>query len=363
MSLIPLPEPKYIGRLSNHEMMFGLPIPAIDRLKIFSPEQFEDLIREWSIGFLMKRKDYVECKKASGGGDKGRDIIGIIDQATGKWDNFQCKHYDHVLSPSDIYIEIGKILYYTFIKDYTVPRFYYFITALGVGPKLNEWIENPEKLKAELILNWDAYCKRKLLSTEVLLISDFKIYVENFDFSIFKGYDPQQIIDEHQTTPYYSARFGGGLQSKKRPITTVPSSIHLQELVYTTKLLMAYSDYKKTSISHITDLKGDAELIEHFNRQRESFYSADSLNQFSRDSFSPDYDYFKDLKGQFFRGIIDIVTDVHGNGYQKVKATTNFAKTLQIGQNPLSNELIMEDREGICHHLANEEEQITWVKK
>jgi hypothetical protein len=36
----------------NYDILFGLPIPPIDRLRTFSADQFEDMICEWIDGYL-----------------------------------------------------------------------------------------------------------------------------------------------------------------------------------------------------------------------------------------------------------------------------------------------------------------------
>lgn len=38
----------------NYDILFGLPIPPIDRLRTFSADQFEDMICEWADGYLKK---------------------------------------------------------------------------------------------------------------------------------------------------------------------------------------------------------------------------------------------------------------------------------------------------------------------
>ena len=67
---IEFPAPTKIGLLSNSEILSGLPIPPIDRLRTFDANKFEDMIREWVVGYLMKSGEYIDCKKCSGAGDK-----------------------------------------------------------------------------------------------------------------------------------------------------------------------------------------------------------------------------------------------------------------------------------------------------
>ena len=48
---------------------------------------------------------------------------------------------------------------------------------------------------------------------EVPLTGDFKIYVENFDFSIVDTINPGELISQYQQTIYFPFRFGGGLKN------------------------------------------------------------------------------------------------------------------------------------------------------
>lgn len=362
MSLLPVvdfPKPANVGMLTNQDILFGTHVAAIDRLKILSPEQFEDMIREWVTGYLIKRGDYTICKKCSGAGDMGRDVIAQVDDAN--WDNYQCKHYGGPLAPSEINSELAKLVYYSYEKKYTLPRRYYFVSPKGAGPKLNQYLENPEDLKQQLIQNWDKHCKDKIKSKEeVQLNEDLLTHLNSIDFSIFESYDPQRLIDEHANTAYHASRFGGGLKKRRDINVSVPIGIQAGESVYTTQLFLAYSDYSKSAITEIAHLNGYDELQRHFSRQRLGFYSADSLNQFSRDTLPTDTDYFEDLKDEFYAGVMDVAEENYTSGYARVKATTNFAKTLALNANPLVSQLRTADREGICHHLINEK-RLIWV--
>lgn len=360
LSEIELPKPKSIGRLSNNVLLFGPPVPAIDRLKLFSSDVYEDFVREWAIGFLVKKGFYNKCTKCSGGGDKGRDIIAYAEKF---WDNFQCKHYEHPLAPTDIYIELGKLAYYSHIGLYTLPRKYLFVSPKGVGPKLNLLFEDPVKLKQELIVNWEKYCQNDITkAAEVSLTKDLLSHIHTIDFSIFSGYDPQQMIDEYQQTPYYPSRFGGGLMKQREYVVKAPVEIQDNELVYTGQLFKAYSQHLNAVVNKTDDILSNEEIIEHFRRQRVGFYSADSLSQFSRDIDTDDVNYFNDLKDEFYDAVIDVVNSAHQNGYEKVKATTNFAKTVAFNVNPLSGNLTVNDRVGVCHHLVNER-KFKWVEE
>jgi len=338
-------------------------VPPIDRLKIISSADFESVVNEWGNGYLIPSGKYSACKKCSGGGDKGRDVMGVIDESSGAYDNYQCKHYDHPLAPSDIWIEIGKHIYYSFTGDIKISRAYYFVAPQGIGPLLNQRLENPEELKRECLVNWDKKCKDDIKKgVEISLDGPFKQFIAAFDFSIFKGYDPLRLIEEHKLTSYYAARFGGGLSRRRAEAPKPPDKIGDNEMTYTHQLFDAYSDHKKTAIRDINSLNAHEELKEHFIRQREGFYTADSLRQFSRDNLPIDTDYFEELKKDVHTGVIDVYNKTYQDGYERLQATIIQAKIIQITGNPLENYVLHKDREGICQHLANDK-RLIWVKR
>lgn len=346
----------------DYDVLFGVPVSPIDRLKLLSPEQFEHVVCEWANGYL--KKEYVLVYRCGSAGDKGRDVVARLynDSEHTEWDNYQCKHYDHPLHPGDIWLELGKLCYYTYIRSYTVPRKYIFVSSCGVGTTLAELIENPIRLKEELISNWDGKCKSKITKTvSVELAGEFLNYVINFDFSIIAHCPPQQLLEQYSKTPFYKYRFGGGL-SKPRPKSDKPQqSIQSNEMKYVKKLYGAYSDYLGEDIADSASLNKHETLLAHFNGQREDFYKAESLRRFARDELPHD-EPFEKLQDEIYRGVIDIVEDEHPNGYACVKETIKEARRLAITSNILIKYVDLGDRSGICHQLANKD-KIDWVKK
>lgn len=133
------------------------------------------------------------------------------------------KHYSRALSPGDAKLEIGKILWYSFNGEYGAPRSYTFVAPCGIGTKLNNLLKNNPVLKSDLIGTWDKVCRKEITDTqEIPLESDFLQYVQRFDFSIFRGKQPLTIIEEHRSSPFHLARFGGGFPA--RPKAMIPPS-------------------------------------------------------------------------------------------------------------------------------------------
>lgn len=356
-----LEKPKGLGRLTNRDIINGIAIDPLKKLQVFDEDTYEDLILVWANSYLMKK--YEKVFQIGGSGDKGRDICTYIDYKNKIWELYQCKYYQNKLAPSDIYLELGKLCYYTFKKEYNLPIKYYFMSPQGLGPTLIDLIGKPDKLKESLFINWDQYCKSKITNTQLIELSkDLNNHINTIDFSIFDWVEPIDFINKFRETPYYSMYFGGGLQYSRSITPKAASTIALEEIVYVRQLFEAYSDYTKEEIKDISDLKSMTELLDHFNRQRDSFYIADSLRQFSREVLPPESDAFNELKEEVYSLIIDVLTKSFPDGYCRLKETIQEAKRGSFTSNPLHQEIRTQDKEGLCHHLANEN-RIRWVKK
>jgi hypothetical protein len=256
---------------------------------------------------------------------------------------------------------LGKLCYYTFDGSYKLPRKYFFVAPQGVGPKLSDYLQKPSELKTELIKEWDSKCKIGISDkVEVEISAELLAHINSIDFSIFKFLDPQEFLEQLKQTNYYAARFGGGLKKRIKPVVDVMSETEML-LRYVEQLFEAYSDHLKTNVQTISELNTHTELFDHFNRQRECFYWAEALNEFSRDSLPTGNTCFADLKEEIFHGVVDISNQEHSSGYENVKKTTATAVALNIQSNALLSVSKTQDKIGICHHLANEN-KLKWVK-
>jgi hypothetical protein len=337
----------------------GPAVEPINRVLLYSSGEWESFIDEWVSSCLKKK--YVAVRRYTGSKDKGIDIAGFVDakQLEGIWDNYQCKHYDHPLHPTDAWPEIAKILWHSFSGHYAPPRAYYFIAPRNVGTTLGQLLANKTALKAQLIDNWDKHCRDAVTSMQSIPLEDkFAEYVEKFDFGIFDTKTIREIIDEHRASPYFIQRFGGGLPPRPKP-EAPPGQVLAEESRYVANLLDAYADHTKQSIPDVTALKQWNKLDDHFHRQREAFYHAESLRVFVRDKVEPGT--FESLQDEIFAGVIDTRDADHVDGYQCVVAVTDAALQLQIDSHPLAPSTFIRDRQGICHQLSNED-RLKWTK-
>lgn len=357
-----LKKPTPTKLLSNRDILIGPSIPKTDRVKLMDDVTFEEFVEEWAFSHLQKSGDYQSVLRHGGAGDMGRDVIGIIDEKKEIWDNYQCKHYKNPLTPTNIWIELGKLCYYTFTKEFSIPKNYYFVSPKGVGSKLSRLLKNPMQLKAGLIQNWDQNCKTNKITSakEIELTPDLLSHINSINFNLFKEKNILEIIEEHSKTLWHAGRFGGGLQIS-RPTPKRPSiKISKIELKYIKQLLKVYSDSLGKVIKNATELSKHTELDTHFFRQREYFYSAESLKEFERDHVPPGNNDFESLKEEIFTSVINIVESSHKNSLEKLRETLQESMKTQITNYVLVHELKPQDRCGICHHLVNEN-KMSWI--
>lgn len=351
----PLTSPVTTVAVTNDSVSSGLPIPAIDRIKIFSDLQWEEFILEWADSL---KDQYAEVERCGGAGDMGRDIVGVRREDSTSWDNYQCKHYKSPLAPTDIWIELGKLVFYTHRGDYTYPRQYFFVAPQGAGTKLSNFFRNAEQLRSGLIDHWNSHCRLKILSREEIDLTDELLsYVNGLDFSIFSAVPPLRIIDQHAKTRWHVARFGGGLPPRL-PATMPPDEPADHEVVYVQQLLGAYGEYLQQEVRYPGDIANNENLIGHFEDSRREFYSAESLRLFSRDTLPPGE--FDKLQNEVHDAIRDDVRSTQPDGFHRVMAVVRTARLLPLSGHSLHSRISTRDRGGMCHQLANER-KVRWT--
>jgi hypothetical protein len=67
------------------------------------------------------------------------------------------------------------------------------------------------------------------------------------------------------------------------------------------------------------------------------------------------WDNYQDI----YSGVIDIHDGTHRDGYERLCAVTKAAREMQITSNALITRAKPQDRDGICHQLANED-RLAW---
>lgn len=342
---------------SAEHVAFGMPIPKTRRVEQFSPDEWEEFTEEWASSLEL---EYRLVRRFGGSGDLGLDVAAFAsdEKFDKEWDNYQCKRYDHPLYPSNIWVEIGKIIYYSHKGEYSPPRKCFFVASRGIGTTLSRLLLKPNDLKSKCRAAWAEHCENKITENEIVKLEGALLArFESFDFGIFGSVSVVELIKQHAKTPFHAVRFGGGLPSRPAPLEP-PNEPTSDESRYVEQLFEVYSENLAIRVRSGTDLDEHPELQEDFLRQRVRFYHAESLRNFARDTVPTGT--FEDLQEQVFQGVVDIYSATNGSGIQKMRATLSQAATITTSSSALAGVTKTQDKQGICHQLANVD-KLTWT--
>jgi hypothetical protein len=348
---IKLPPPPEF-ELTALDVEKGEPVHPLDRLQIMSPDAWEVFTLEF-VSYLGN--DYESVTRCAGAGDKGRDVIAKFSSA---WDNYQCKHYKDKLSIADVVAELGKLVYYTWRGDYTLPREYRFVSPKGCSSHCIDMLAKKARIKAEIIKRWDKVCKDKITKTESIPLQGALLdYLNGLDFSFVDEMSSQELIDKHARTPYHTTRFGS-YHLKRPPARKPEPGLADNEKVYVDALLNAFSDADGAEYSFSSVM--DTEYKDDMERARINFYSAESLEVFSRDAFPADC--YEKLKSECHEGVHSAVRKKFDDGYQRFLEVSTQSVNIPYDSHPLRHFLQTADRKGLCHQLVNDL-KFEWIKK
>ena len=348
-----------IGADAAPQIGSGMNFPAAKLIELFEPEQWEDFTEEWA---HTQEKTYQEVIRYTGAGDMGLDILCFRtrNQFEGAWDNVQCKRYACKLQPAQVWVELGKIIYYSFTGEYPPPTNYFFAASKGLGLGLKKLLTHPDELKKKLIENWDKHCKSGITDMkEIPLEGNLLTYLNKFDFRIFKMIPVAKMIKDYYNTPFYIRRFGTASLPARPVVDLPPDTVQAHESRYVQQLFEAYSEKLSLQLNSPAQLAAHPELEQHFNRSREIFYHAESLRSFARDSVDPGT--FDDVREEIYHGVVNTYEMDYPNGFTRMGHTLQQAGGIAPTCNALCIRVQTQDKQGICHHLANED-RFKWVK-
>jgi hypothetical protein len=334
----------------------GLPVHPLDRLASFSADDFERFILEWADGYLPHCVAGVDQVQQRGGsGDKGRDIVVWLDPPSTfprRWRLYQCKRYNDRLGAGVAAAEIGKVLYYTSKGDYCAPQQYWFVTHKGVTGDLQDLLDDPAKLRQFILDNCQKYCAKKITAQEVALTDSLRAHIKAFEFSVFRAMQPLDLINEHAQTKYHLAVFGLPLVQRPPP-PQPPSDVAAEETAYVTQLYAVIAEHLGVDVKAVADFARNHKMQRIFDRSRITFYSAEGLKELARDQMD-DATFFDSLLGHFKDGLFYAYSAAGQSGLERLGATVLASQSLQLVAHVLEPHATPADREGICHHLAND---------
>jgi hypothetical protein len=312
-------------------------------------ERLEALVSDW---LAYRVKDYHSRERWSGPGDMGRDVVGYVSAAKhdGEWDNFQCKQLATRLSEPAVLIELAKILMHSANGEYRLPRAYYFVTPLGITRVAKSQIAHPARLRQALIDRWNSELADKLVeSTTVPLSAPILDAINNFDFSQVHALDSVVLADDPHMKPVLVAWFGA--DPGPAPSGVTPEHIQPTEAVYVDQLVQLYAERTGTPFSCPDDVFQHANWGTHFRIQRTRYFEAAAFERYYRDSTPTDY--LVRFKDDVYHGVIDVYTDDHKDGIERLNKVLSQAATIQPS-GVLGTHARVPVKQGTCHHFAND---------
>lgn len=333
----------------------GAPVPPAHRVYFYSSDEWEVFITEWASGLAVS---YRQIKQLGGSGDRGVDVAAFKTDCglEGAWDCFQAKHYKRSLNFSDVFPEMLKILHGVVDGFYCLPDRYVFVAPKGCGSTLNRLLSRPKELRKKFLedLNKSGAATRQYGKQTLNSIREL---AKSIDFSIFQSLELKEMIETHRKTPYFAARFGTALPDRP-PVEQTPVIPEPEEAVYVKKLVDVYSEQDPASCSDVDSVSAHTKYGAPFQRQRESFYAAEALRLYARDSV-PDGTY-ELLQDDVYTGVIDTAEANHPSSLDRLRAVLTQSGQLDLSAHTLISVSTLKDRQGICHQLANAD-KLTWV--
>jgi len=313
-------------------------------------DELERFVRDW---VERNNSSYVECSRFSGSGDMGRDIVGFLSSSRheGEWHNYQCKQYGKTLPTEDGIREIGKLLYYSYMGNFTVPTKYFFVAPRGINRNLEKLIFNPSAFREKLISDWDKYCGvgKIVENHHIPLDIGLKDFIESFDFSRITRIALDDILNDPFVKPVLTKWFGA--DPGPAPKGVVPAEIQTSELPYIDQLIDAYKDHSGKDFASYLDIELHPKYGPHLARQRERFHDAEAFKRFYRDN--TEEGIITVFEDDIYHGVADICDAGHQDKLECVNAVMAQAAKISIS-GLLAPHTRIPVKQGVCHHFATE---------
>lgn len=253
-------------------------IPPSSQVLLIHADQWEKLIENACRNRpLDDGKKYGFVKQLGGAGDGGRDVEARLTPALSErqWDLYQGKHYDHALTPTDVFKELVKFFKHLEAKTYPAPRHYYLCAPRGVGNDLHNLLSKPDAFKRRLLEDWRAG-KTGLKGRESELTPELENLVQSFDFKAILECQTRDILDWHALDQ--KAHFDlFGFEGVRGDDPLAPDSPAANEQVYIEELLKVYSEWSGKPIT-LDELFASDTCAEHFQSHRTLFYCAEATS-------------------------------------------------------------------------------------
>ncbi|MEU4806370.1 ABC-three component system protein [Actinosynnema sp. NPDC023587] len=324
---------------------------------MYTPDEWEEFIREWATALA---EDYFQIKRLGGAGDKGADIAAFKTdrQFEGPWDCFQAKHYKEPLGYAVAAAEMLKVFTSVIDGAYCLPESYQFLAPRGLSTPFNMMVSKPTTLRNKFLdrlVEGDALVK----GLDNVMLGAVQDLAAVTDFAMFRSVEVLDALDTHSRTRWHAARFATALPA--RADGEIPPEQYMPaEARYLQQLLAVYVERAPDKITTLDSVAGVPKLGRHLQRQRVSFFRAESLKAYSAGAVPPGT--FEKLQEDIHAGVVDVAEGDHTDGYARLGQVLAQVGSLDLSRHKLIDVADMDDRKGVCHQLANDD-RLTWVEE
>lgn len=312
------------------------------------PDQLEELVKKW---LAQEKETYVDFDRNSGSYDRGLDAVGFLskERYDGPWDNYQCKQLGKPLTEGEFFAEIGKVFYYSSIKEFTLPRRYIFVAPNGISKAVRISVGSPMLLRQTLLDEWDHRCGTKIIKGQAIPLSEkLKADISNYDFSKIDAWNNHKFVEQPNVRKIL--HFYIDVNPGQAPLGCVPEVIELKDRPYIDQLIKVYEEMIKTPFENEDAVYQHNIYGKHLREQRRRYYDAEAFHHHFRDNIA------EETLFQFDQDVYDGVIDDYWalNGFPRVTAVMKAASVLQVSgifgkHNSAPNSV----KQGVCHQLAN----------
>lgn len=157
-----------------------------------------------------------------------------------------------------------------------------------------------------------------------------------------------KLLTYHRRTSDHTSIFGVGMVTRPE-VPEEPSEISDKEHIFVDQIVEVVSDIRGITYAKPEELNSDDRSLVEYARR--SYYSADSLRIFIRDTVSSEEEFVK-----FKSTVKDLIMPVYHMSYhsrhQKMLSCLNAASMGNIGHFWFSTFVGSSDQSGVCHHLV-----------
>lgn len=322
---------------------------------VLTDKQLEQFVHRWARASAVDK--YFEVQVFGDAGDKGRDVVGFVTDRRheGPWDNFQCKQLGRPLQTSTALLDIGKIIYFSYLGAFSLPRRFTFVAPRGTARRLEDLIYNPSELKKALIRDWHKYCRTKIVANQAIeLQGELLTHFEKFNFSSVSRMTLDDILADEAVRGVLVAHFNADPPAP--PPLSMPPHVAQMELPYVNELVEAYGEREGRAYANHLEITSHPDHGIHFKEQRERFYEADQFSRFYRDNTL--VEEMESLQSEVYHGIIEKHRETHKDRLARISAVMQQAASISP-TGVLAKHARVPVRQGICHIFVNDG-KLTW---